>query len=62
MVIVFDLDMYILWWSRFVKGFQERKEILFKDSAYSNFMCEVFESEGSGKVNKLIENCLDVKE
>lgn len=62
MVIVFDLDDTLYDEVDFVKsGFQEIANYL-KDEKYYNFMCEVFESEGSGKVfNKLIEKfCLDV--
>lgn len=62
MVIVFDLDDTLYDEVDFVKsGFQEIANYL-KDEKYYNFMCEVFESEGSGKVfNKLIEKfSLDV--
>ena len=62
MVIVFDLDDTLYDEVDFVKsGFQEIANYL-KDERYYNFMCEVFESEGSGKVfNKLIEKfSLDV--
>lgn len=62
MVIVFDLDDTLYNEVDFVKsGFKEIANYL-KDEKYYNFMCEVFESEGSGKVfNKLIEKfSLDV--
>lgn len=62
MVIVFDLDDTLYDEVDFVKsGFKEIANYL-KDEKYYNFMCEVFESEGSGKVfNKLIEKfSLDV--
>ena len=62
MVIVFDIDDTLYDEVDFVKsGFKEIANYL-KDEKYYNFMCEVFESEGSGKVfNKLIEKfSLDV--
>lgn len=50
MVIVFDLDDTLYDEVEFVKsGFKEISNYL-KDEKYYNFMCEVFESEGSGKV------------
>ena len=56
MVIVFDLDDTLYDEVDFVKsGFKEIANYL-KDEKYYNFMCEVFEFEGSGKVfNKLID-------
>jgi len=62
MVIVFDLDDTLYDEINFVKsGFQEVSNYL-KDEKCYNFMCEIFESEGSGKVfNKLIDKfSLDV--
>ena len=55
MVIVFDLDDTLYDEIDFVKsGFKEIENYL-KDEKYYNFMYELFESEGSGRVfNKLI--------
>lgn len=56
MVIVFDLDDTLYDEVDFVKsGFKEISSYL-KDEKYYNYMCEIFQLEGSGKVfNKLIE-------
>lgn len=62
MVVAYDLDDTLYDEVDFVKsGFKEISNYL-KDEKYYSFMCEVFESEGSGKVfDKLIEKfSLDV--